>query len=73
MKPEDGYAEHEKMLANAERVLQLLDCIIAWCCFAPATWVLVSATYDIEVWVAVGELFWKFPASRTVKIFNRVG
>jgi seryl-tRNA synthetase len=51
VKPEDGYAEHEKMLANAERVLQLLGLhyrVISLCTgdmgFASAK------TYDIEVW-----------------------
>ena len=51
VKPEDGYAEHEKMLANAERVLQLLGLhyrIVSLCTgdmgFASAK------TFDIEVW-----------------------
>ncbi|MCU0783452.1 MAG: serine--tRNA ligase [Verrucomicrobia bacterium] len=51
VKPEDGYAEHEKMLANAERVLQLLGLhyrVVELCTgdmgFASAK------TYDIEVW-----------------------
>jgi seryl-tRNA synthetase len=51
VKPEDGYAEHEKMLANAERVLQLLGLhyrVVSLCSgdmgFASAK------TYDIEVW-----------------------
>jgi seryl-tRNA synthetase len=51
VKPEDGYAEQEKMLANAERVLQLLGLhyrVILLCTgdvgFASAK------TYDIEVW-----------------------
>jgi seryl-tRNA synthetase len=51
VKPEDGYAEHEKMLANAERVLQLLGLhyrVVSLCTgdmgFASAK------TYDIEVW-----------------------
>jgi seryl-tRNA synthetase len=53
VKPEDGYAEQEKMLANAERVLQLLGLhyrVISLCTgdmgFASAK------TYDIEVWAA---------------------
>lgn len=51
VKPEDGYAEQEKMLQNAERVLQLLGLhyrVIMLCTgdmgFASAK------TYDIEVW-----------------------
>jgi seryl-tRNA synthetase len=51
VKPEDGYAEHDKMLANAERVLQMLGLhyrVISLCTgdmgFASAK------TYDIEVW-----------------------
>ena len=51
VKPEDGYAEHEKMLANAERVLQILGLhyrVVSLCTgdmgFASAK------TYDIEVW-----------------------
>ncbi len=53
VKPEDGYAEHEKMLANAERILQLLGLhyrVVQLCTgdmgFASAK------TYDIEVWAA---------------------
>jgi seryl-tRNA synthetase len=51
VKPEEGYSEQEKMLANAERVLQLLGLhyrVILLCTgdmgFASAR------TYDIEVW-----------------------
>ncbi|MBE7503292.1 MAG: serine--tRNA ligase [Verrucomicrobiales bacterium] len=51
VKPEDGYAEHERMLADAERVLQLLGLhyrVVLLCTgdlgFASAK------TYDIEVW-----------------------
>jgi seryl-tRNA synthetase len=51
VKPEDGYDELEKMVANAERVLQLLGLhyrVISLCTgdmgFASAK------TYDIEVW-----------------------
>ncbi len=51
VKPEAGYAEHEKMLADAERVLQLLELhyhIVQLCTgdmgFGSAK------TYDIEVW-----------------------
>jgi seryl-tRNA synthetase len=51
VKPEDGYAEQEKMLANAERVLQLLGLhyrVVLLCTgdlgFASAR------TYDLEVW-----------------------
>jgi seryl-tRNA synthetase len=50
-KPEDSYAEHEKMLANAEKVLQLLGLhyrVVLLCTgdlgFASAK------TYDVEVW-----------------------
>lgn len=50
-RPEDGYAEHEKMLADAERVLQRLGLhyrVVLLCTgdlgFASAK------TYDIEVW-----------------------
>jgi len=53
VKPEDGYAEQEKMLANAERILQSLGLhyrVIQLCTgdmgFASAR------TYDIEVWAA---------------------
>jgi len=51
VKPEDGYAELEKMVANAEKVLQLLELhyhVILLCTgdmgFGSAK------TYDIEVW-----------------------
>jgi len=53
VKPEDGYAEQEQMLANAERVLQSLGLhyrVVQLCTgdmgFASAR------TYDIEVWAA---------------------
>jgi len=53
VKPEDGYAEHQKMLANAERVLQTLGLhyrVVQLCTgdmgFASAK------TYDLEVWAA---------------------
>jgi seryl-tRNA synthetase len=51
VKPEDGYAEHEKMVADAERVLQLLGLhyhVLQLCTgdmgFGSAK------TYDLEVW-----------------------
>jgi seryl-tRNA synthetase len=51
VRPEDGYAAHEQMLAHAERVLQLLGLhyrVVVLCSgdmgFASAK------TYDIEVW-----------------------
>ena len=51
VKPEDGYAEHEKMVAHAERVLQTLGLhyrVVLLCTgdfgFAAAK------TYDLEVW-----------------------
>jgi seryl-tRNA synthetase len=51
VKPENGYEEHEKMLANAERVLQLLGLhyrVVLLCTgdMGPAS----AKTYDIEVW-----------------------
>jgi seryl-tRNA synthetase len=53
VKPESGYDEHEKMLADAERVLQRLGLhyrVVQLCTgdmgFASAK------TYDIEVWAA---------------------
>ena len=53
VKPEDGYAEQEKMVADAERVLQTLGLhyrVVQLCTgdmgFASAK------TYDIEVWAA---------------------
>jgi len=51
VKPEDGYAEHEKMLANAERVLQLLDLHYRVVMLCTGDMGFASAkTYDIEVW-----------------------
>jgi len=51
VRPEEGYGEHDKMLADAERVLQLLGLhyrVVVLCTgdmgFASAK------TYDIEVW-----------------------
>jgi seryl-tRNA synthetase len=49
--PETGYAEHEKMLANAERVLQLLDLHYRVVLLCTGDMGFASAkTYDIEVW-----------------------
>jgi seryl-tRNA synthetase len=51
VKPEDGYAEQEKMLANAERVLQLLDLHYRVVLLCTGDMGFPSAkTYDIEVW-----------------------
>jgi seryl-tRNA synthetase len=51
VKPETGYEEHDKMLANAERILQMLGLhyrVVVLCTgdmgFASAK------TYDVEVW-----------------------
>ena len=53
VKPENGYVEHEKMVADAERVLQLLGLhyrVVLLCTgdLGPAS----AKTYDIEVWAA---------------------
>jgi len=51
VKPEDGYVEHEKMLANAERVLQLLGLHYRVVLLCTGDMGFASAkTYDIEVW-----------------------
>jgi seryl-tRNA synthetase len=51
VKPEEGYAEHEKMLANAERVLQLLGLHYRVVLLCTGDMGFASAkTYDIEVW-----------------------
>jgi seryl-tRNA synthetase len=51
VKPEDGYTEHEKMLANAERVLQLLGLHYRVLSLCTGDMGFGSAkTYDIEVW-----------------------
>lgn len=51
VKPEDGYAEHDKMLANAERVLQLLGLHYRVVLLCTGDMGFPSAkTYDIEVW-----------------------
>ena len=51
VKPEDGYAEHEKMLGNAERVLQLLGLHYRVVMLCSGDMGFASAkTYDIEVW-----------------------
>jgi len=50
-RPEDGYAEHEKMLVNAERVLQLLGLHYQVILLCTGDMGFGSAkTYDIEVW-----------------------
>lgn len=49
--PEAGYEEHEKMLANAERVLQLLELHYRVLLLCSGDMGFASAkTYDIEVW-----------------------
>jgi len=51
VKPEDGYAEQEKMLADAERVLQLLGLHYRVVLLCTGDMGFASAkTYDIEVW-----------------------
>jgi seryl-tRNA synthetase len=51
VRPEDGYAEQEKMLANAERVLQLLGLHYRVVMLCTGDMGFASArTYDIEVW-----------------------
>jgi seryl-tRNA synthetase len=51
VKPEHGYDEHEKMLANAERVLQLLGLHYRVVLLCTGDMGFASAkTYDIEVW-----------------------
>lgn len=49
--PETGYEEHEKMLANAERILQLLGLHYRVVLLCTGDMGFASAkTYDIEVW-----------------------
>jgi seryl-tRNA synthetase len=49
--PEQGYAEHDKMVANAERVLQLLGLHYRVVLLCTGDMGFGSAkTYDIEVW-----------------------
>jgi len=51
VKPENGYDEHEKMVANAERVLQLLDLHYRVVLLCTGDMGFPSAkTYDLEVW-----------------------
>lgn len=51
VEPEQGYAEHEKMLANAERVLQLLGLHYRVVLLCTGDMGFASAkTFDIEVW-----------------------
>jgi len=51
VKPEDGYAEHEKMVACAERVLQALGLHYRMVLLCTGDMGFASAkTYDLEVW-----------------------
>jgi seryl-tRNA synthetase len=51
VKPETGYQEHEKMLSNAERILQLLGLHYRVVLLCTGDMGFASAkTYDIEVW-----------------------
>ena len=52
VKPENGYEEHEKMLANAERVLQMLGLhyrVLLLC--TGDMGFCAQKTYDLEVWL----------------------
>src|SRR5438045_5974083 len=52
VKPENGYEEQEKMLANAERVLQLLGLPYRVVLLCTGDMGFASAkTYDLEVWL----------------------
>jgi seryl-tRNA synthetase len=50
-KPEEGYAEHDKMVGHAERVLQLLGLHyrVLWLCTGDMGFA-SAKTYDLEVW-----------------------
>jgi seryl-tRNA synthetase len=51
VKPENGYAEHEKMVAHAERVLELLGLHYRVVLLCTGDMGFASAkTYDLEVW-----------------------
>jgi seryl-tRNA synthetase len=51
VRPDQGYAEHEKMLANAEKVLQMLGLHYRVVLLCTGDMGFASAkTYDIEVW-----------------------
>jgi seryl-tRNA synthetase len=51
VKPESGYDEHEKMLSNAERILQMLGLHYRVVLLCSGDMSFASAkTYDIEVW-----------------------
>jgi seryl-tRNA synthetase len=51
VKPENGYAEHEKMVAHAERVLQLLGLHYRVLLLCTGDMSFASAkTYDLEAW-----------------------
>ncbi len=53
VKPEEGYAEHEMMVANAEKILQLLGLHYRVVLLCTGDMGFASAkTYDIEVWAA---------------------
>jgi len=53
VKPEQGYAEHEKMLADAEKVLQLLGLHYRVVLLCTGDMGFASAkTFDIEVWAS---------------------
>ena len=65
VKPESGYDEHEKMLANAERVLQLLGLHYRVVLLCTGDMGFASAkTYDIEVWLPGQQTFREFPIAR---------
>lgn len=52
-RPEDSYAEHEKLLANAERILQLLELPYRVMLLATGDMGFAAAKcYDLEVWAA---------------------
>ena len=74
VKPEDGYDELEKMLINAETVLQQLGLHYRVLALSSGDMGFAAAkTYDIEVWAPGQGAIWKLAAFPIPRTFRRAG
>jgi seryl-tRNA synthetase len=67
VRPEAGYREQDEMLANAEKVLQLLGLHYRVVLLCTADMALQARARDIEVWAPGQGAIWKSPAYRIVR------
>jgi len=71
-KPDQSYAEHEKLVADAESILQKLGLHYRTMLLCTGDMGFASAkTYDIEVWLPSANEFAKFPVAQIANPFRR--